>query len=631
MKAPVIHVVWVWLTINTVVTVNAAKSIDPEWDKPPRLFVASYDIDSRDCREYGRDDCVFDDGSREWDEAIHTYSETLHWRDGADSDGTSREEYVYNTESGTTRFLCKRTMQWPATEWPRLSWDGTQVATDDCSAQTGPIMPPSIAMEYCDVTDRTNESWFFRVPTDSCYHAGYSWLKYKRRASTEMKLLPGGKSVPGRKSLFRILCTATAILDKRALPDFHSAASCAIPSTNVILGEFGRLDSWNCGYKALPDGAPPVNVTPYVAGTNFYWFDPRPPEKLRMELNSVTFEDCYSIRRDTNGTAYPAPHWTTNASYPILYTSGTHLRARVNFRSVCDPVVMQIDLRGMASSSHFFWVTNNVGPGDATINATAWVALTTNRVDFLNPLYVHWMYRVPGKTEYIMAGTSANQVYVSWHAPQTGSLFHTVADVACRNAKGLTTESEIVAGIWSDFTDRSVLKWDGSGPMLYWGDFMWTNRDSNIGFSVADLLKYSDARCGAWARFFRDTIKLHGITSAAWKQIVIAPLPGLSTHTIWVKNWDMSPIFATPPSLPIDLSGIAGQGTSNPLASAFPDHAVVTYGTTIYDPSYGHTHQSLLDWQSASLDAISYTYGNSILWVLPPFSNPSVEYGLVEP
>ncbi len=132
------------------------------------------------------------------------------------------------------------------------------------------------------------------------------------------------------------------------------------------------------------------------------------------------------------------------------------------FRSVCDPVteLIPIEVRGLGSNGQLFMATEYLGYYGLDISATSSVRLTASRVDFFNLLYIRWMYRVPGRTEFILAGTSTNQVYVSWRVPTTANLYHTVVGVACGNAKGRTQESNIVAGIWNYFTDRDVQLWD---------------------------------------------------------------------------------------------------------------------------------------------------------------------------
>lgn len=71
-----------------------------------------------------------------------------------------------------------------------------------------------------------------------------------------------------------------------------------------------------------------------------------------------------------------------------------------------------IEARSSAPNRQPLRVTTHPGYDGLDISATCLVRLAPNMVDFANPLYLHWMYRVPGRTGFIMGGTSTNQVYV---------------------------------------------------------------------------------------------------------------------------------------------------------------------------------------------------------------------------
>jgi hypothetical protein len=81
-------------------------------------------------------------------------------------------------------------------------------------------------------------------------------------------------------------------------------------------------------------------------------------------------------------------------------------------------------------------------------------------------------------------------------------------------------------------------------------------------------VKYSDGKCSAWSRFFRETIKAHGITNATFKAI----RPFATNHQpyrLYVKEQNILPVLFDPSNPPIPLFGVAGQGNDDPL-SVFP-------------------------------------------------------------
>jgi hypothetical protein len=170
-------------------------------------------------------------------------------------------------------------------------------------------------------------------------------------------------------------------------------------------------------------------------------------------------------------------------------------------------------------------------------------------------------------------------------------VFHTVLDVACRNAVGQTLESDIVAAIWSDFEAPipGVRSWDGI-EMKYWPDGYATPKNH----FTFQLVAAKKGRCGAWRQLFADTLRVHGIQSTL---LVIKPdvadiadkvpppagFPYLARIS-FVINQDHPGQGNSGPPL---LAGQPGPG----LPIEFPNHFVSLYEagslSSIFDPSYG--------------------------------------------
>ena len=150
-------------------------------------------------------------------------------------------------------------------------------------------------------------------------------------------------------------------------------------------------------------------------------------------------------------------------------------------------------------------------------------------------------------------------------------------------------------------------------------------------WSTAGLLSIGDGRCGAWANFLYDALRVDGITStvetvnppennapgtggtgapslysAAQTKLQndINSLPSGTyqiTPIFYVKNWNLS-TYSTAPFSPVRNTGVAGQGNANPRAD-FDNHAIVEYSGSDYDPSYGSpVFSSRVNWENASLD-----------------------------
>ena len=193
--------------------------------------------------------------------------------------------------------------------------------------------------------------------------------------------------------------------------------------------------------------------------------------------------------------------------------------------------------------------------------------------------------------------------------------------------------------IWGEFTDRDVRRVDGV-QLTYYASYTCGN------ITTADLLKYGDGQCGAWAKFFIDMLKVQGI-GITNEYVIFMPNPpsGIPQDYVGfvVKNWTFvgagtsghstHPYLNIPDSLLVgatsynwkfaevtDAAGIPGQGNANP-ASLFNNHQVMINGE-YYDPSYGLKHASL---QAIDDDAIDGFY---IGPVLHPVDEPAVNLDL---
>ena len=234
-------------------------------------------------------------------------------------------------------------------------------------------------------------------------------------------------------------------------------------------------------------------------------------KKIRLDLSRVTFESTAGdVLLDTTGQAYPPPHFevdaagTTVNSWPVLYVSGSHVQAYAAFanRALTETEVsgeFPLIFKGKVSGGHssFTLWGENAGSVSDKVGATVYAddPLEADKVDYFKPMKIKWYYGYTNKPDFIYAGTSTNAVYVSWKTPTTGDLYHTVVDVACRNAAGKTTEADIVSGTWSDFAGPipGVKSWDNV-EMKYWPEGWGTPEY----FDISELVHYKEGRCGAW-------------------------------------------------------------------------------------------------------------------------------------
>lgn len=515
--------------------------------------------------------------------------------------------------------------------WSHTNTLGTYYTVDSVYGEGGGSIPEDSLVRLApdeQVDDTPVEGPQIRVQNYYANGARYEWTSpvfghavLTLVARTFETLFTGGKAEVGWTSLFHISASMVEIRQPEGYLYYHTPGTTVLAAEQKIMGQTPE-GSGKVRAALAANAQVGLGIVKPGGKHNGAWPN---KENSNLKLETVTFGGAgyHSIKCDTNAAIeYTGPHWQTNftahtsASYPVLYESGNKLVASVSCKVNPAEIDTRLKIRG-EGGGFIFEGTKDLSANETTwsLSTTSTVATASNTVNLFN-LSINWSYAETNETTFHPLGTSSNRVYVSWHAPTTANLFHTVVDVACRNATSMTIESNIVVGIWGDFSDRSVVKADGTGPMKYWGNYVLTNVLANpatlLGGTVGDLVNYSDGRCGAWARFFRDTLKAQGITNSA----VVGVLPnfdGWSAHRLRVKNQNVIPIFLTPPGPPQEMLGIPGQGNADPI-SIFVDHAIVTYGGKFYDPSYGGTtFTDIHAWQMGSLDVVSFDLGSKMV------------------
>ena len=345
---------------------------------------------------------------------------------------------------------------------------------------------------------------------------------------------------------------------------------------------------------------------------------------VKVLLKDVSFlgKGNYTILCDEGHVAYVAPQWQDNSSpcdgdaddasdikYPICYVRNAKMVVSATLHVEPADIAIPLHLKGDGVRNMNIDKTRAIISGNiASISGIESENRFNNAIDFLNPLWINWFFSIDGGGTWLYAGKSDNQCYITLSSPKT-EILHTTIDIGCRNAIGETLPDRVVPKIWKEFEDRVVPRISDGQILVYYR----TPYNESCSFDVRGLLSSADGRCGAWARFFRDCIKVQGISGAVVKQIMPAH-DGLQAHSLWVKNQDISKLTLAPPTLPTPLLGIPGQGSGDPSASVFLDHAIVQYGSFIYDPSYGYCFPNLTKWQQSSLDAVSFVIDGSIVF-----------------
>lgn len=146
----------------------------------------------------------------------------------------------------------------------------------------------------------------------------------------------------------------------------------------------------------------------------------------------------------------------------------------------------------------------------------------------------------------------------------------------------------------------------------------WATGVGNLSPSI--LLANADGRCGDWAAFFIDCLRVHGITSAVLRDCdapaikvrnnlssdVAAARPlhevdfSQSRNILFVKSWAPKPRALSPSN---KNKSSKAQGDVPDPQGWFEDHALVEWNGKVYDPSYGGPiHNSVPDWENYALE-----------------------------
>lgn len=216
-----------------------------------------------------------------------------------------------------------------------------------------------------------------------------------------------------------------------------------------------------------------------------------------------------------------------------------------------------------------------------------------NTVTYYQSFALSWEYSVvpddesqPGEPR--SAGTSANELYVTWAEPTTSPLYHSLLHIGTVPASGESVQEDVVAKVWEPFDGLAVFRRDGQQLVYYGQSFDWHDPQS-WQFTTAGLLEHAAGRCGAWMNLFADVLAAQGIASLR-AGLVPPPRPG------WIGRIQVIP--------PHGQGGVVAP-------TLFDAHAVVIYEGRLFDPSYGTEWNSLSAWEDSNLRYIYYrTPGN---------------------
>lgn len=325
---------------------------------------------------------------------------------------------------------------------------------------------------------------------------------------------------------------------------------------------------------------------------------------LPVEIKEVKFAgtNYYELKKDDESVTYSAPHWVdkdangnpTNTAngekdYSVAYTRNTNPSVGAVFSIQGLPSNLVIKLRATGSDGIKIPETAaQINGSDVTLPVTASTTNWPNMIKFYDrtdankAFKLDWEIKV-GDSKWAQVASTKHQVYLTLNNPVTALRQETLFYLSAKKADGANAEAAARDSMYGEFTDQVVTRLDGV-QMTYWMNNAMGCTDT------PDLLSRQDGNgnCQSWGGFFRDMLRIHGITA---DRIRVWPKAGDSS--VIVKDWQ----FNQPPSGPaqhpyienldaFDLAGIPGQGNPNPPGS-FNGHWITKSGGHYYDPSYG--------------------------------------------
>ena len=353
------------------------------------------------------------------------------------------------------------------------------------------------------------------------------------------------------------------------------------------------------------------------------------PEKLtvyEVKAKEVSFAGpTQKIVKDTNASfEYTAPQYldankngtieSGEKNYPVAYVRNTNpsIGGRLDLNVALPGQAIKLRVKGPGGVEVAEKTADGISGAEIRLNPTTSVGPLADTIDYFSAntagkeFALVWEVKVGGGP-WIDAGTTKHTVYVTLGSTdllaQTSPISRqqSVYEIGCRFAENQTTGQGAVTALWNGFKNRDVKRAEDNEVLTYYK----RPYNPSCPVDVASFLQGRDGRCGAWARFMRDVIKVQGIGGAEFVTIVPKTRFGYQAVGFYVKHYEATSLPL--PNTPIPKFGTAGQNEPDPSQSYFTDHALVRYNGVFYDPSYGgSSFATLYEWQVNSLEAINW-------------------------
>ena len=385
---------------------------------------------------------------------------------------------------------------------------------------------------------------------------------------------------------------------------------------------------------ALAFGAGPLIMEPATAGAVRKGTTGDAPTTIAIDR--VAFDRSFEVRIDRAGAAVhtnsgaqwesPNHDGVTTKNWPVAYIMNSPITVQAQFFVSGAVPTGSVTITGTTTVAGRALTFQRAGvtlvAGDNLVTGFAPPKGKTDTLPNLvtqmllpsNPMTISWVVTTGAKTT-IPAGTSRHDLVVLFHG--SGSVFLTVVWHTTHGAEGRSTEADVAAGTWAEFSNAGngpvtefrqktldpVTGDIGDGPALHYYDPSFVGTAACHATTTEELLTdaHSIGQCASWAHFFQDSLTAQGIPSQ-FETIQPGAIYQGATFLL-VKNWRLAGCMpksgrvgypftlnqndiATAAGGGCQQPGLPGQGDPNPtgwLTQLF----VVRYRNAVYDPAYG--------------------------------------------
>ena len=273
-------------------------------------------------------------------------------------------------------------------------------------------------------------------------------------------------------------------------------------------------------------------------------------------IKKLQFTDGISLK-DDEGMPYGIigiEHWSdASVKRPFAYVSGNAVKLTLSFISKC---AAPYYLKGDGPDNFDFppvQINATTPPGTTTTaNFVCSSSFPPHVVRHFPKFKIDWYYS-QDQVNWVKVATTVSPLYVLWDTPlptvmstvgpSDNSFFHTLVDIGCRNADGLSVKTQIVKTIYQDFQDQKV--YGISHPNTPFTYYSWTGVPQPLNgqfppftYSCLDVQGLLDptpdpvtgtsspipfsGRCGSFAEMLHDILEIQGIDNqilgATWKE-----------------------------------------------------------------------------------------------------------------